>query len=291
MAIIDFSIPFELVTTEGTIWFNAGLETGVVDPEDPDGWPRWILTEEGCTSGPGSLRDSTEDSPVSNGSLLDEQLVSGYEVRLAGTLWENAETPACGEMLEDAWTVTSAALRALLSAADDTRLIWTLPSGRRVMVEDIQIADLPQPSKVDGVLHGMTFAVRSPYPYAMDLTEVSTPLIDGDPAVIVNDGTSPYRPVFRIDGAATAFTITHAESGLEYVYEGAGLPGGASVPGGSYVEIDMFRLGTAFINGDGASRMASINWETSNVIELGVGTNTVEVVGAGGVMLWQPAWA
>lgn len=286
MSIIDFSVPFELTTSEGTVWFNADSsgDTGA------DAFPRWQLVEEECQAGPGVLRDSTEDAPMSDGSILDEQLTSGMEIVLAAWPWRTAGEPACGAELESMWQEMMRAIRALQSAADDTRLIWTPAGENRRMCEDIQIADLATSEKVDLVQHVIRFGIRSPYPYNMDETEVSTALVDGVPTVITNPGTAPFWPVFRIDGPATAFSILHAEAGLTYDYDGAGLPDGASVPGSTYVEIDMFRGGTAFL-ANLASRMASINWQTSNRLPLNVGDNTLEVTGASGIVLWNPAWA
>jgi hypothetical protein len=267
-------IPFTLMSPFATLSLN-----------DASG-DRYLMVPQGCNMG-ASLRTSKTNIPQQDGSILHRRWFSGYECTLTLDLWYNDE-PACGDDLVRMLDALNGVCWSLRDAGDNEgRLLWT-PTVRAVrMLDDIRLLEeLVVNPRQDGPGVLCTFAIDTVYPYAQNFTQITTAL----PDTLSNGGTAEYWPVFQIDGPASAFTLTNTTTGLSIVYDSS-LPGGITVPGGSYVEIDCFRS-TAFINGDGANAIGSIDIPSSDFFSLVPGDNVLTLSGGlTGDALWADAWS
>ena len=133
----------------------------------------------------------------------------------------------------------------------------------------------------------ITFVLDSPFPYAIDFTQITTH-ITGTTA-ISNDGNVPFYPVFKVNGATSGFTLSNTTTGKSLTYD-AGLPGASSIAGGDYVEIDTFR-DTMYRNGNLNNLKPGLDVFTSEFWTLEPGSNSVTITGANVDVLHQAAWA
>ena len=79
------------------------------------------------------------------------------------------------------------------------------------------------------------------------------------------------------------------KTGEAIVYLGPSLPGGQSIGGGEYAEIDTFR-NTIFLNGDEDDLAAGVVIEDSDFWGLEVGNNVLDSSGPNFDVLWNIPW-
>ena len=179
-------------------------------------------------------------------------------------------------------------LWALRDPDSGGRIEWT-PTGKAIrMLDQIKIIERETVS-IDAVgIRTVEFTLATRFPYAMDLTEITTSISSGGAAALNNTGTAEFWPVFKVYGPTSFFTLSNQSTGEDIVYD-SGLPGGFAVGAGSYVEIDTFR-NVAYINGNQANAKPNIDMELSDFWSLAPGSNAVGITGASVDILWQNAW-
>jgi hypothetical protein len=284
MPIAEWNVPFVLQTPGGNLNLNdlAG--------------PLYLLDATACDAG-AEIRDTKENVPQADGSLLHRRFYTGYDCKLAMSYWENATTPACEDVATDMHDDMMRCLRSLQDG--DGRLLWTPTGKAQRMFDAIRLLDRmtlrPQGSE-QGLLLGASFTLDTPFPYAQDAAETVTDFSGSNlTQTLDNTGSAPFYPVWKIYGPIFYFTISNVTTGLDIIYD-ADLPGAVGIGGGDYAEIDTFR-NTIYLNGDGANLKPGIDIENSDFFPLAVGDNQITVSGEGTFpapdvdCLWQPAWA
>lgn len=282
------TIPFELLPdssdTATVLVFNEETTDGL-----------FVFDATQCKCGY-PLRITEDDIPQADGAIFHRRYRGGYFMQWAIELWESSEVPACDEMLR---VMNDTLMRFLnpLIRADRGRILWD-PSGYsdQRMLDQVQLA-----VAIEGINEGgvttITVGFDTPFPYAIDKTQITTTLAGGtDGDTVTNLGTVEFWPVFKVYGATSSFTITNesvvddAGDPMEIIYD-ASRPGAAAIGGGGdYVEIDCFR-NTVYLNGNEANRKAGIDIENSDFFPLAVGENVITISGATADMLWNHAWA
>lgn len=288
--IVDWTVGFRLESEAGTLLLNQ---------ETPGlGW--FILNDRKCSTGV-PVRVTSDDVPQGHGRIRHARWWAAYEAHLAIQMWETPEQPACDEVLQQMGDELARHINALMiqrTAGLGARLFW-LPTGYLVgstpmerMMRDVQLSSGRTFSAEDNEVE---FDIDCELPYAMDSEETVTALSDGVPVTITNPGSTDFLPVFRIDGATSAFTLENASvldpagNPLQVVYDDT-LPGAVAIGGGDYLEIDFFR-NTAYLNGSGADRISGIDIRVSDFFPIVPGPNSITLTGASGTAHTNGAWA
>ena len=287
---LEWEVQHDLVTPGGTVIFNV--------PEV--GTDRlWQLLGDDYAIVP-TLRATDDNISQQSGTIVHPRWKTGliatlhvkYLKRIGGSGSRDYE-PACGEDLR---VMNEKLIRALDSITNlshgNQRLIWTpssaTPISRR-MLDQVVVSSWPTPSR-DGPETGVTFAVETPFPYAIDFTQIAT-VLGGGGVTITNPGDTPMWPVIQVD-AATAWTLTNDHdldvfgNPKTIVYDST-RPGAIAYTG--YAELDFFR-GTIFRNGDDTDLTAGIDPIFSDFWRIMPGVNTI-TCDSPGTMLWNPSWA
>lgn len=272
--------PAEFVLTNpynGTLIFNTPY---------PDG-RRFALDGAGCSFDI-SVRSTKNNVPQSDGSILHHRFLTGAEMGLSVQLWDDATgLPACDAVLADMLDDLSGAFRSILNAGDNEgRLAWAVAGKANRMLDDVRLLVYPAYTNPIGTLPVVTARIDSQYPYAQDLTQTTTPILNGATVVINNTGSAAYFPVFKVSkaGGTSSFFLYNDTTGEHIFYSGT------TIPNGSYAEIDTFR-NTIFMNGNGADLLDSVDVTVTLFPSLVPGNNSIRIVDADVDVLWQPAWA
>ena len=73
------------------------------------------------------------------------------------------------------------------------------------MITDVLLTgQWPTPDQSDSPEVSVVFQLGTPFPYAIDLTEVDVVITDGSTAVVTNAGNAAQQPVMPVAGPATA---------------------------------------------------------------------------------------
>lgn len=282
------TIPFQIDSPYGTLTFN--------DDSNPVGL--FLLDDKKCSVG-AALRITKDDIPQASGAILHRPRLQAETLMSLGVeFWADRTNVACGSQLVDMSDLLLAHLNALLDA-DGGRAQWT-PSGHPTRILDDVLWEAAAVPFIEGdATRGYTFALDSPFPYAIDLSQVTTVIAAGATATITNGGSAPFYPVVKVapPGSAplSSFSITNASvldpdgNPFTLVYD-ASLPGGASIAAGHYVEFDFFR-DTAYLDGSGANRKGGIDITVSDFFPLKPGANVITVIGGDATFLTNDAWA
>lgn len=287
-AIPEWSVPFTLTTPQGTLDLSA--ETG------------YRFIPEDCQAGVDVVLRKQQISGA-DGEIFSRRFKTGYRAQIAIQMLDDGGDIALGSTLVSRWNDLLLHLDALFNPTleqlvSSCRLQWT-PSGSDDdwMLNRIRLLERPTPT---GVLPKIArFAVDTELPYAMRTTETTTSIAAGVTTTLDNSaGTTNFYPVIKVYGATASFTIVNAAAldangnALQISYLGAGLPGGASIAGGHYVEIDCFRE-TVVLDGDvDFGSIAGIDIPNSELrLPIVPGDNPLTITGADMDILWQPARA
>lgn len=275
MAVVRWTSDFTLTTPLGELDIAAAM-----------------LDIEQCAAGVG-IRAGSDPVAGGDGAIFHgPRFKGGYQMHLVLRLIED------GEMLVDAalqefYDELMAHLDAILD--EDGRIEWTVagvdemdaPLPNR-MLDRIRTLEVPGPS--GGLPKRFAFSVETPLPYVMDAPETTTELSDGVPVTLDRGGSARgFLPVARVDGPATTFTLTNNTTGLLVEYDST-RPGGVALAGGDYAEIDFVKK-TVTLNGDVTFLEEGVVWETADFWPLVRGAQQIQLDGADGRLLWQPAWA
>lgn len=300
MITLEWDVPFILSSPYGDLDLNSLASIGTT----PLGY--YVLDPAACKAGT-ARRVTRTNIAQAGGEITHKKYRSGYSMELTLQLWEtigDAGIPAQRETLVAMGDHLMLHLNGLDN--EDGRIRWT-PSGfPERMLDRVRMLG---PS-IDGAgnavsvvatkdaaapLTTITFALLSPFPYAMDYSETSTHIADGATTTLDNTGNSDFYPVFKVHGPTTFFTITNYsvldETGSPLAIQyNDGLPGAVPITGGHYAEINTFR-NTVYKDGDGANLKPGIDILFSDFFALAPGDNDIEIVGANMEVLWQSAYA
>lgn len=290
MPIADWDVLFELVTPEGSLFFN--------EPAQNEGY--FLTDKAGCESGT-EVRATISNVPQSDGAILHNGFLSGFAVRFTMQYLVDRKTWACATTdptSQDMNDLLGKHLRSILNGGG--RLLYSPTGQPRRLLDDLQLVEKVVVTEGNGMT-GVQFGLVSPFPYTIDFEQTLTQLSAGSPsATLDNAGSSLFWPVFKVYGPFDTFELENADAldqdgnPKRIVYNEL-LPGAVPIAGGDYIEIDTFR-NTVYLNGAGASRKAGINIIRSDFFELVVGDNLISVDGGGSNaapdvdILWQPAW-
>jgi hypothetical protein len=275
-AVANWSPPYEFVLTNpynGSMTFNAQLADRY-----------YLLDKSGCKFTCG-VRATKSNVPQADGSILHHRFLTGAEMSLRFLLWEEFNKPACDDLQADMLDELSGAFRSLLNAADNQgRLAWEVPGKNERMLDDARLLVYPEYSQDDKSGMGIvTVTIDTDLPYAQDLTQQLVSISDGGDATIDNTGTAESFPVYKVYGPTSTFTLANVTTGEQVIYSGT------AISGGDYVELNTFK-NTAFLNGDGADMLPSIDILSSLFPFLRTGNNQISIDGADVDVLWNPAW-
>lgn len=294
---IEFSVAHHLHTPGGNVEINAA-----------SGY-RYMVQSDSYKIVP-SLRATQDNISQADGSVLHPRWKSGLVATMQVCYWIGGAgadgSPACGE---DARLMHEELMSALNSirmlSGSEQRLLWQPTGyGDERMLDQIQVLSWPDPTfDLAGTEVCVSFAVESPFPYALDATQLSTAIggSSGATVTVLNSGNADFSPVVQINGPFTTFTLTNLTdldpdgNPLKIVYDGT-RPGAAPVTLGDYLELDFFR-GTAYLNGDVTNLIAGIDptesdfWHLLTEQFLG-GPNYIQLDGGlTGTILSNNAWA
>lgn len=273
MATIEWNIPMSLITPFGTLALNT-----------PDSEGRIYRLNGKNSASRRSIRAASDPIAGGDGEVFHERYANGYEMQLAIQLWEAADRIACDAVLCEMRDELYGHLWSLLRPADDGgRIQWTPSCGDQRILDAVRLLELRDPEEGDEGQAEITTILDSPFPYAISLVE-SVVALSGT-MTLPNDGNVDFYPVFKVNGATSAFTITNNDTDLEYVYSGT------AIGGGSYGEIDMFRGGIIYLNGSGANLKSGIDVLNSDVLYIEPGGNSFTITGATADVLTHDAWA
>jgi hypothetical protein len=271
---------------------------------------RYIVQSDTYKIVPG-LRLTDDNISQQDGSVPHPRYKTGMVATMRLAFYVNADAdtetqspdsqsmPACATDLREMYEALSGALDSIKKfTAAEQRYIWT-PSGYADdrMLDQIIVAAWFEPQyDLDGTEASVTFAIETPFPYALDLTQQSTEVFNGSGAgtTVTQNGNTGFWPVIEVPGFATDFTITNYndlddEGNPKAIVFDSSLPGGLPIPGGHFAEIDCFR-GTIFEDGDGANLIGSLDPTATDFWQLQPGPNLISIVGADCTILWNNAW-
>jgi hypothetical protein len=275
---LEWEVPHTLVTPYGELELNV---------TDPDTLRRYQILQSGYRMGP-TLRVTADNLSQADGSVPHPRWLTGVTALMTVRFQiqeadddEPEFTAACGQDLREMYELLALHLNSIRelvpfdaggSTPAEQRLYW-LPTGYgdQRLLNEILLLTWLEPER-DDVETSVTFSVESPFPYAIDSTEVDVPI--SGTVVITNEGNSDFMPVVEVT-ASSAFTITNHSvldddgNPLSVVFN-ASLPGGVAV-GGAGAEIDFFR-GTIFAGGSDTELIQGIDPTLSDFFPLIPGT-------------------
>lgn len=305
--ILEWDNPWQLITPEGTLPFNAEASVGTT----PLGY--YVLDRTRCSAG-AARRVTRTNLPQADGEITHRKFKSGYVIELNVQFWETigeGAVPACGGVLRQMGDLLDLHLNAIENA--DGRIMWeptswpaSGPTLSQRMVDKVRslgpsgqgdsgFVSVVVEQDAESPLVVATFALLSPLPYAEDFTQTTTNIYPS--AVLHNGGNTNFYPVMQVHGPASSFAITNAsvtdENGnaLSLVYDST-LPGAVTIGSGHYAEIDFFRQ-TIFLDGHFDNLSAGIDVTLSDFFPLVPGDNALSVgayTGSQVDVLWQNAY-
>lgn len=256
---LEWDAAHELISPLGSVVFNdlgPILEDGVT-------YAYYKLNSSPYQIVP-AIRATVDNLSQADGSSLQPPYITGLVASLHVEYWTcvngnlDDKAPACGTQvreMDDLLTLNLNALRNQGPTPDGTqRLLWqpTGTAGRRMLTQILMSQWMaPVFFGDDGIGVGVTFAVATPFPYAVDEDFVDVDIADGDTETIPNAGTASYSSVVNVAGSTAEFAITRMDTGDVVSYVGPD-----TIPGGQHAEIDFF---TANIAEEGNDLIADLD--------------------------------
>lgn len=284
--IAEWDVPFRLTSPRGTLDFNI---------EDSGTGGLFILDASKCEAR-APLRYARDSIPQGSGSILHREYVEGYTLKLAGQLMEASDKIACDELLRQMWDELGLHLNPLLceltadeNAVDSRRIQWT-PSGygQDRILGQVRMFEEPSLSFSDG-WPAFAFALHSGFPYAVDQTETTTSISDGDSVTIDNPGNCPVYPNVKVFGSTDDFTYSNVTLDLDMIYSSS-RPGAITIPGGGQYGFFGHFANNAYLNGDEDNLKAGIDVESSDFFPLIPGENEISADGADIDLIWNAGY-
>lgn len=298
---LEWSVPHTIVSRYGELQLNV---------PDPVTGRKYIVQSDGYKFVP-ALRVTQDNISQADGSVLHPRWKTGVVAFMTVALWvmDQPGDPTCPDgkpacetdlrVMEEELLLHLNAMRRL--EANPQRLRWTPAAyGDDRMLDAVQLLSIWDPSyDLNGEEAHITFALESPFPYAIDATEIDTDIGEGSTGgdvLVTNAGNSPQSPVVRVLGPTNQFTLTNnsdldANGDPKSVVYTMFRPGGQEIPSGHFAEIDFFR-GTIILDGDGADLVASLDPSATDYWSLLAKTaNDIEIDGADCTVLSNNSWA
>lgn len=248
---------------------------------------------------PGKFRSVVDSISQADGSSLQQPYIDGLVAAMTIEYWETigstdpaARVLACGQTARLMDEMLMGVLNSLREWTTDPnneqRYIWT-PTGAPAdrLLTNVLLASWPTVS-IDAREVRRSFSLGTPFPYAIDIAQLSPTIADGTSAVLTNNGNAKFSPVMQVQGPTTVFLITNEATGEIISYDGT-RPGAVAIGGGDYAEIDFFQ-GSIFLNGSGADLVAGLDPVATDFFTLAPGDTTVSVTGADVVVLYNHAF-
>lgn len=299
MPVADWTVPFELTSQ---VWSGSLLPFNTAIAFT-NGTGYYRLNHANCSL-TNNVRETKDFVPQAPGAILHRRFVGGMEMNLAVQMWAEG-TIACDALLQEMVDELMGYLYGLLNAVDNEgRIQWTPTGYATRMLDNLRLLSYPAGTQPPGNPYEVTFAVDTQYPYALDLTQIRTPLADGSTTTITNTGTAPIYPVYQanklnnvLQGGTTGFGIQNVTAPLffngpsiDWTASNPGVPAGV-ISAAQYGEIDTFR-NTIFLDGDGANLLPGVQMQSAEFWAIPPGGSTdIYIVGADADMLWQAAWS
>lgn len=280
---VEWDIPFTLTSPYGTFDFNAQeSESGM--------W--FVLDPTKCQVFHG-IRQTTDPIPQANGSIVHREYTDGYSIRMGGWIMEQPTDgiAACGADLRGAWDALQKHLHALLGGdvalnGDNSRIQWTPTDyGQDRLLGDLRLFEELTPTHdPGGGPIEFSFALHSPFPYAIDETE-HTDAID---VTIDNPGNCLVYPNIKVYGPVAAFTINNLTTGQVFNYDDS-QPGAVAIGGGDYAFLGHF-ANNIYLNGDQVNLMAGVVIDESEFFGLIPGENIITIDTTTADLIWNAGW-
>lgn len=285
-AVGSWDTPFLLTADAGSLVLNS--------PASADGGFLFVVEE--CFSGQ-QIRASVDNVPQSDGSLLHRRFTTGYQMRLTCEYWTESPgaVPACYTTTLSADLMNDTLMRVLRSMLDGNgRVTWQPSYGDTRLLDEVKLLEAPV-LKVTPPVTTVSFVLDSPYPYAIDYTQLTQAFSGGVSETVDNIGTAPFYPVFKVYGPTNYFELHNVTTDKSFVWDSSQV-GADPIGSGDYAEVNMFN-NTIYLNGDQDNLKPGIVIADSDFWPLAVGSNEIEVLGDGSAepppdadMLWQAAW-
>lgn len=297
MVNLEWGVPHTIVTPEGSFDLNTAgpvLTSGR--------FPLFLLKPTPYQIIPGALRAVSDNLSQADGSSLQPPFIPGLTASLHLEFWVTASSdganeprkdPACDADLREMNQRLMLHLNALRAFSSNPntlqRLMWTPTGlGDRRMLTAVLLASWPQPEWFgsDGIGVGASFALATPFPYAIDATEIDTDIADGTSEAIANNGNASQSPVVRAYGPSTGFVIENLDTGALVSYDASRPPGHTplDIPMGHYAEINFF-TGSIYLDGDGDDLTAGLDPAATDFFLLAPGSQTIAATGADMIVL------
>lgn len=276
---IDWACPFYLISPAGTLALNA----------DTGGGRIFRLNPKKCVARRG-VRATSDNVPQGDGEIFHERFATGSEMQLTVQLWDGNENCACDDVLVEMYDELRGILWSMLRPpSDGGRVQWT-PAGQGARIMDAaQLLSLSDPEEdQDRGCTEITFVIDTPFPYAISLAETVTAM--SGPTVLANAGNATFYPVFKVYGPSGAWSIENTDTGQIYLYLSS-RPGAIVIGSGEYGEIDMFRGGLIYLNGNEDNLKAGVDVEASDILTVAAGGSNFTINGATADVLMHDAWA
>lgn len=291
---LEWDALHELITPQGAMVWN-GAVGGLLDSGKG---ALFLLKPNPYKIVPAKLRPVTDSISQADGSSLQPPYVDGLVGSFYMEFWvqndpneSSDQSPACGADLRQMGELLTLHLNALRSYSadpgDQQRLLWQPTGyGDARLIDSLLLAAWEDPEPFDasgGSGMSVTFELATPFPYAIDATEIDTTIAGGSSGTITNAGNAAQSMVTRTHGPTSAFVIENLDTGELLSYSGA------AIGGGDYAEIDWFR-GTIFLNGSGANLIAGLDPAATDFWTLRPGVNNIAVTGGDTDFLSNAAW-
>lgn len=281
---VEWEVPFLLTSPRGTLKFN----------EQEDVTQGYFLLDPSKCSAVSASRATFDQVAQRSGTILHRQYREGYILTLGGGMFQAKDNAACGALLREMWDILGLHTNALECeiAVDeddvaDRRIQWTPTGyGQDRILTDIRLNEAPTET-VDGFTT-FQFSVHSPWPYAIDQTETTTPVANGANVTITNPGNCPIWPNFKVYGAATDFTYSNLSYGFQLAYSSS-FQGAEAIGGGDYAFFGHF-ANNVFLNGNSDNLIAGVDFINSDFFPLLPGDNVVHITGAHMDVIWNAGW-
>lgn len=295
---VEWDVPQQIMSPYGTLDLNTIGSVGA-----RDNVPFFMVREDGYQVSPGKFRPVLDSISQADGSSIQPPYIDGLVATLTVKLYvavrgaAGATEPACGEDLRLMNQTLMGVLNSLRSYAADPntqqRYLWTPTGlGDQRMLTDVILASWPAPA-YDGKEVTVTFQLGTPFPYAIDATEIQTAITDGTSELIVNAGNAAQSPVVRVSGPSAAFAVTNLNNGQVVSYN-SGRAGAVVIPGGHYAEVDFFRGSVTLSGGAGTDIIAGLDPAVTRFFLLAPdeidGPQEIAVAGGDGLVLSNNAY-
>lgn len=263
MPIADWTVQATLASVYGDLSLNA------------TSGDRYLLDNSKCDMWQ-DVRAQLVNIPQEDGSLVSERFWTGTRLKLCVQLWED-DGIACDDDLQRMVDTLAKHAGSMLKAAWSGRFLWD-PDGDDIrMLDYMQMTERMTFQQPAGGAMEATLLFDSPFPYAIDFTQIDT--TTSGSTVLNNVGNTTFYPVFKVTGGGPFF-LSNDTTGLAIDYTGTY---------SGYAEIDTFR-NTIYENGNGANLKDGLDVQNSDFWGLVPGNQVVSITGGTVEILWQAAW-